>query len=109
MAAEAHTPSSPSQTLADLHLSLEDHPIPASSPPPILNGFKPTVNGLHHTDGQDDPMSKLQQELERTREERDKYASQYRNLLGKLQNMRNTLGNKLKQDAVRNTPPLLAP
>lgn len=54
-------------------------------------------------------MSKLQQELERTREERDKYASQYRNLLGKLQNMRNTLGNKLKQDAVRNTPPLLAP
>ena len=54
-------------------------------------------------------MSKLQQELERTREERDKYASQYRNLLTKLQNMRNTLGNKLKQDAVRNTPPPRSP
>ncbi|KAH9989616.1 hypothetical protein BJV77DRAFT_1061172 [Russula vinacea] len=31
--------------------------------------------------------------------QRDEYASQYRNLLGKLHNMRNTLGNKLKQDA----------
>ncbi|KAH9996701.1 hypothetical protein BJV74DRAFT_877401 [Russula compacta] len=44
-------------------------------------------------------MSKLQQELEHTREERDELATQYRNLLGKLQTMRNTLGNKLKQDA----------
>ncbi len=69
----------------------------------MLNGFKPAVNGIHHTTGaQDglDPVSKLQQELERTREEKDELATQYRNLLGKLQTMRNTLGNKLKQDAV---------
>jgi hypothetical protein len=51
-------------------------------------------------------LSRLQQELERTREERDEFETHYRNLLGKLQTMRNTLGNKLKQDAVRCTPNL---
>ena len=106
-AADAHTPSSPYQTLADLHLSLEDHAILASSPPPILNKSKAAVSGLHHKGGQDDPMSKLQQELERTREERDKYASQYRTLLAKLKNFRKRLGNKLKKDAVRTPNPRL--
>lgn len=103
MAADTHSPNSPSQTLADLHISLEVNSTPASSPPPMLNGFKTSLNGLHHNGAQDgvDPTSKLQQELDRTRAERDEYASQYRNLLGKLHNMRNTLGNKLKQDAVR--------
>ena len=70
----------------------------------MSNGFKAAVNGLHHTpSGQDglDLVGKLQQELERTREEKDELATQYRNLLGKLQTMRNTLSNKLKQDAVR--------
>ncbi len=107
MAADAHSPGSPSQALADLHISLEVDPSPASSPPPMLNGFKTAVNGLHHITGSQDgldPMSKLQQELERTREEKDELATQYRNLLGKLQTMRNTLGNKLKQDAVCTTP-----
>jgi hypothetical protein len=71
----------------------------------MLNGFKPAVNGIHHTAAPDglDPISKLQQELERTRDEKDELATQYRNLLGKLQTMRNTLGNKLKQDAVCST------
>ncbi|KAI0280191.1 hypothetical protein BGY98DRAFT_965096 [Russula aff. rugulosa BPL654] len=103
MAADAHPPSSPSQALADLHISLGVNPSPASSPPPMLNGFKAAVNGLHHTPGDQDGLdlvSKLQQELERTREEKDDLATQYRNLLGKLQNMRNSLSNKLKQDAV---------
>lgn len=103
MAADAHSPGSPSQALADLHISLEVNPSPASSPPPMLNGFKASVNGLHHTPGGQDGLdlvSKLQQELERTREEKDELATQYRNLLGKLQTMRNTLSNKLKQDAV---------
>ncbi|KAF7344534.1 Guanylate kinase [Mycena sanguinolenta] len=46
-----------------------------------------------------DPVEKLQRELERTREEKETLAAQYRNLLAKLTTMRTTLGNKLKQDA----------
>ncbi|KAI9441237.1 hypothetical protein H4582DRAFT_2205735 [Lactarius indigo] len=102
MAPDANPPSSPSQALADLHLSLDGHPASEASPPATVNGIKAAVNG-HYTssneDGGLDPIRKLQQELERTCEERDELAAQYRNLLGKLQNMRNTLGNKLKQDA----------
>ena len=102
MPPDAHPPGSPSQALADLHLSLDGHSSPDTPPPPIVNGFKPTVNGFHHTAADDslDPITKLQQELESTRKERDEFATQYQNLLGKLQTMRNTLGNKLKQDAV---------
>ena len=48
-----------------------------------------------------DPIQRLEQELQRTREEKDTLATQYRNLLAKLTTMRTTLGNKLKQDAVR--------
>jgi len=107
MPPDAHSPGSPSQALADLHLSLEGHSAPDTPPPPIVNGFKPTVNGVHHTGDEDglDPISKLQQELERTREERDEFETQYRNLLGKLQTMRSSLGNKLKQDAVSTPNP----
>ena len=103
MSADAHSPSSSSQTLADLHLSLDGQSAPDTSIPQIMNGFKTGVNGVHHTSGEDarlDPISRLQQELERTCEERDEFATQYRNLLGRLQTMRSTLGNKLKQDAV---------
>ncbi|KAH9956216.1 hypothetical protein BC827DRAFT_1364412 [Russula dissimulans] len=101
MATDAHSLGSPSQTLADLHISLEGHPSPGSTPLPAVNGFKAAVNGIHHAGGEDglDSMGKLQQELKRTREEKDELATQYRNLLGKLQTMRNTLGNKLRQDA----------
>ncbi|GAA5906113.1 hypothetical protein JCM6882_003563 [Rhodosporidiobolus microsporus] len=41
----------------------------------------------------------LEDELERTRADRDAFEQQYHNLLGKLTAMRNTLGDKLKQDA----------
>ncbi|KAF8273443.1 hypothetical protein EI94DRAFT_1769252 [Lactarius quietus] len=91
MAPDANPPSSPSQALADLHLSLDSHSASEESPPTTVNGIKTAPNG-HHTNGSEDnldPMHRLQQELE----------PQYRNLLGKLQNMRNSLGNKLKQDA----------
>ncbi|KAI0821945.1 hypothetical protein BC628DRAFT_1393085 [Trametes gibbosa] len=65
------------------------------SPPPI-NG----VNGDAHQDSDDlDPIQRLERELQRTREEKDTLATQYRNLLAKLTTMRTTLGNKLKQDA----------
>lgn len=108
MAPDANPPSSPSQALADLHLSLDSHSASGDSPPATVNGIKTAVNGHNTSSSEDglDPIHKLQQDLERTREERDELAAQYRNLLGKLQNMRNTLGNKLKQDAVR-TPTFL--
>ncbi|KAG6812186.1 hypothetical protein H0H92_003991 [Tricholoma furcatifolium] len=50
-------------------------------------------------DDEDDPIARLQRELDRTLEEKDTLATQYRNLLAKLTTMRTTLGNKLKQDA----------
>lgn len=42
----------------------------------------------------------LHAELERTREERDSFEGQYKGLLGKLTQMRSTLGDRLRQDAV---------
>ncbi|RSH85847.1 uncharacterized protein EHS24_004027 [Apiotrichum porosum] len=41
----------------------------------------------------------LEAELERTRAEKDHLSNQYRTLLGKLTAMRNSLGEKLKEDA----------
>lgn len=40
-------------------------------------------------------------ELETTRADKTMFEAQYNSLLGKLTTMRNTLGDKLKQDAVR--------
>ena len=74
----------------------------ASSPPNTGGGpVNGTVNGRKHAGS--DPLLRLQEELERTKEEKETLAAQYRNLLGKLTTMRTTLGNKLKQDAVRLT------
>lgn len=53
------------------------------------------------SDSESDPIAQLQRELERTKEEKEALAGQYRNLLAKLTTMRTTLGNKLQQDAVR--------
>ncbi|KIO21248.1 hypothetical protein M407DRAFT_15839 [Tulasnella calospora MUT 4182] len=53
-------------------------------------------------DTNDEPtndVEKLQLELERTRAEKDVLADQYNGLLAKLTTMRNTLGNKLREDA----------
>lgn len=47
-------------------------------------------------------ISQLREELRRTQEEKDSLASQHQTLLSKVSNIRNTLGAKLKQDAVRN-------
>jgi hypothetical protein len=54
-----------------------------------------------HLNGSGDPIEILQRELVATREEKEKLATQYNNLLAKLTQMRTTLGTKLKQDAVR--------
>ncbi|KAG5634220.1 hypothetical protein H0H81_002828 [Sphagnurus paluster] len=63
------------------------------------NGHTSARNGDAEEESTTDPISQLQRELERTREEKDTLATQYRNLLAKLTTMRTTLGNKLKQDA----------
>ncbi|CDO76463.1 hypothetical protein BN946_scf184600.g12 [Trametes cinnabarina] len=68
------------------------------SPPP-LNGLKSPPNGDAQDSEDLDPVQRLERELQRTREEKDTLAAQYRNLLSKLTTMRTTLGNKLKQDA----------
>ena len=68
------------------------------------NGVKDHVSDsitIGHLNGSSDPVEILQRELDVTREEKDKLATQYNNLLAKLTQMRTTLGTKLKQDAVR--------
>lgn len=74
---------------------------------PLLTNGNPdghAANGSNGSedseDGDLDPVERLQKELERTKEEKDVLASQYRTLLSKLTAMRTTLGNKLQQDAV---------
>ncbi|OCH89314.1 hypothetical protein OBBRIDRAFT_794357 [Obba rivulosa] len=70
------------------------------SPSLQLNGSAKATDQASSDDFDDtDPIQRLQRELERTKEEKDTLAAQYRNLLAKLTAMRTTLGNKLKQDA----------
>lgn len=89
------------QAVAGGRLSLDSERSSTSSPP--ANGPNGTVNGREHEsdDGDLHPVQKLQRELDRTIEEKEHLATQYRTLLAKLTAMRTTLGNKLKQDAVR--------
>lgn len=92
----------PPQPLADPRASIDSQRSSAASPPP-LNG-NGAINGQSsHEDGDEGsmhPIERLERELERTRDEKEALASQYRNLLAKLTTMRTTLGNKLKEDAV---------
>jgi hypothetical protein len=107
MADQDASPSSPiaSPTLSQAHqalnglrLSGDSERSNATSPPPAgVNGTKEHVED----GGEGDPLEQLQRELQRTRDEKETLATQYRNLLSKLTNMRTTLGTKLQQDAVR--------
>ncbi|GAA6015022.1 hypothetical protein JCM11491_001629 [Sporobolomyces phaffii] len=54
----------------------------------------------HEGTGDDDERIRtLRDELEATRQDRDAWEEQYQSLLAKLTTMRNTVGDKLKQDA----------
>ena len=80
--------------------------IDLSTTPIHQNGVKDHVSdsiNISHLNGSGDPVEVLQRELDVTREEKEKLATQYNNLLAKLTQMRTTLGTKLKQDAVRST------
>ena len=65
-----------------------------------ING-KGTPSPRHSGELEPDRIIQLQKELEKTRQEKEALATQYQNLVTRLNNMRTTLGNKLKQDAVR--------
>ena len=86
-----------SNVLNDLRLSGESD---RSTPPTMPNGVNGHDHAHAHSDDDDDPISRLQRELDKARDEKETLATQYRNLLQKLTQMRTTLGNKLKQDAV---------
>lgn len=75
----------------------------SKSPPPLKNGSSDHASADATANGHesDDPLERLQQELDKSNKEKESLQTQYRNLLAKLTQMRNTLGNKLQQDAVR--------
>ena len=89
------------QALATLRLSVDsDDQRPLSNGTPVLvNGVngkqvRPT-NGDHTSE-----LDVLRQELEDVRAEKENLETQYRSLVSRVNTMKSTLGNKLKQDAV---------
>ncbi|KAF4618722.1 hypothetical protein D9613_009919 [Agrocybe pediades] len=101
--APSHSPSSSSSgtkdpPAKDIRSSIDSErgSLDIDLPTNHRNGVLDHPNGL---EGSDDPIERLKQELARTQEEKEKLATQYRNLLAKLTQMRTTLGNKLQQDA----------
>lgn len=63
------------------------------------NGQTHDLNG--NIDEHTHPLiEQLREELKKTQEEKENLAAQHHNLVSKVANMRNTLGAKLKQDAV---------
>ena len=93
--------SSIEHATAALRLSVDSD---RDSQNPSLTNGKPNGHATNGSEDSDDavldPVERLQKELERTKEEKDVLASQYRTLLSRLTAMRTTLGNKLQQDAV---------
>lgn len=95
------------QALEELRLSIDDadsNPIPNGLHSNGVNGKasspSPRSSGEHSVD-RTDRAAVLQRELEKCRQEKDALSTQYQNLVSRLNSMRNTLGNKLRQDAVR--------
>ena len=77
-----------------------------SAPAKNSEGTVPMGNAEPTRDGQADGASgpesaSLAEQLQQAIEERDSYKDQYSNLLNKLTHMRQTLGDRLQQDAVR--------
>lgn len=73
-----------------------------SEVPVPMGDTEPTRDG--QADGASGPESaSLAGKLQQVMQERDSYKDQYSNLLNKLTHMRQTLGDRLRQDAVRPT------
>lgn len=111
MASEPIISSSPSTSTDDAHKALAELRLSVDESKPEANGI--TVNGINGKSSRDSSprhsgeasgvlsIESLQKELNRTREEKESLQTQYQNLVSRLNSMRTTLGNKLKQDAVR--------
>ena len=97
--------------LDSFEATLADVPIAdrVASPSKGLNGVNGVGHGSPRTsiegDGKDE-AERFRRELERVKREKDELSSQYNSLVARLNTMRNTLGNKLKQDAVSRLPNL---
>jgi hypothetical protein len=105
------------QTLTELRISIDSDKVS-----PIRNGAvakdasrssattdsSPRSSSEVRTVGSDDGTHDLQSELDRCRQEKEALRTQYQNLVSRLNNMRTTLGNKLKQDGVRGAAPFSA-
>lgn len=67
-----------------------------------VNGTPAAGKGRNKTypAGDDDQVNELQEELERTRAEKETLEGQYRTLLDRLSEMKSKIGLKLQQDAV---------
>lgn len=102
MADAASAEETTQKALEQLNLSIEDDTKDLSNGS-LLNGVNgkstpsPRHSGEHSSP---DRTIKLEKELERTKQEKEALSTQYQNLVTRLNNMRTTLGNKLKQDAV---------
>ncbi len=57
-------------------------------------------NGHNDADDPQTIIEQLREELRKTQEEKESLAVQHHNLVSKVSTIRNTLGAKLKQDAV---------
>lgn len=93
------------EALDDLRLSIDSEQNGALSKPAAVkaNGVngKATASPRHSGELSDsERLERVRNELERTKEEKEALATQYHSLLAKLNTMRTTVGNKLKQDAV---------
>jgi len=76
-------------------------PLTESEPPSLQDqeGERDTEQQSYQEE-ENERIRILEEELDRTREDRDAWENQYQGLLAKLTTMRNTVGDKLKQDAV---------
>ncbi|KAG8983930.1 hypothetical protein FRB90_005648 [Tulasnella sp. 427] len=97
-----------SEGVVNLRLSTDSNRPDTSALPNGINGHAarsstdqaPQEGAAERDDDEpSDNVEKLRLELEQTRAEKDVLADQYNGLLAKLTTMRNTLGNKLKEDA----------
>lgn len=80
---------------------------PSNSPPPTPFTDLPPSEIPEETTDNASRISQLEEELEVVRGEKESLGNQYRALLGKLTAMRQSLGDKLREDAVSCLPPLM--
>ena len=73
---------------------------PSTSPPPAPPADLPPTDSPEESTDNTSRIIQLEEELEVVRGEKESLGNQYRALLGKLTAMRQSLGDKLREDAV---------